>query len=333
MKKSFKKAVAIIAVVALVAMLAAMFVACDNGDKGNNEAGEVRVVYYADGAAVQAALKAEQIDYGIVGEPAATAGAAKGFSIVMDIQSAYAEATGNESGFPMSSTFVKGSLASNKTFVDALFAVLEENVTYITENAESMAALLKGAGSTSAYPAASIPRCNVGVYSAASVKADVNDMLKTLNDVDSVPDSVYYDESQATEQGNGEGTLQLYVPDGAPALAVAKLIAEKDTLKVAGYTIEVNIVPANTIATYVAKGEGDIVIMPANAGANLVVKGQDYKFLCSNTRGILYMIGNEAGEISVDDLAGKTIGCIGQGAVPQYAFERILTEKGLKTEK
>ena len=35
-------------------------------------------------------------------------------------------------------------------------------------------------------------------------------------------------------------TLQLYVPDGAPALAVAKFIAEKDTLTVAGYKIAVN---------------------------------------------------------------------------------------------
>lgn len=334
MKNFVKKAVAIIAVVALVAALAAVFVACDNKDNENPaEAGTVRVVYYADGAAVQAALAAGQIDYGIVGEPAATASASKGFSVVMDLQSAYADATGNASGFPMSSTFVKSGLAANKTFVDALFAVFEENVSYITENAASMTALLQGAGSTSAYPAPSIPRCNVGVYSADSVKADVNDMLKVLNNVDSVPDSVYYDAEQATEQGEGSGTLQLYVPDGAPALAVAKLVAEQGTLKVAGYTIEVNIVAANTIATHIAKGDGDIVIMPANGGANLIVNGAEYKFLCSNTRGILYMIGNAEGTVAPADLAGKTVGCIGQGAVPQYAFERILAEEGLKIEK
>lgn len=329
MKKVLRKILALAMVAALVAAFAVAFAACN--DDGNTES--VRIVYYADGAAVQAALSAGQIDYGIVGEPAATAGASKDFGVVMDLQAEYAEATGNANGFPMSSTFIRGSLAANKTFVDALLAVLNENVTYITENAASMTQLLQSAGSTSAYPAASIPRCNVGVYSAAGVKADVNDMLKVLNGVENVPDSVYYDEAQAMEQGNGSGVLQLYVPDGAPALAVAKLVAEKDTLTVAGYTVNVHIVPANTIAAHIAKGDGDIVIMPANGGANLVVKGADYKFLCSNTRGILYMISTSEGSVSPDDLAGKTVGCIGQGAVPQYAFERILAANGLAIEK
>lgn len=329
MKKVLRKILALAMVAALVAAFTVAFAACN--DDGNTES--VRIVYYADGAAVQAALSAGQIDYGIVGEPAATAGASKGFGVVMDLQAEYAEATGNANGFPMSSTFIRGSLAANKTFVDALLAVLNENVTYITENAASMTQLLQSAWSTSAYPAASIPRCNVGVYSAAGVKADVNDMLKVLNGVENVPDSVYYDEAQATEQGNGSGVLQLYVPDGAPALAVAKLVAEKDTLTVAGYTVNVHIVPANTIAAHIAKGDGDIVIMPANGGANLVVQGADYKFLCSNTRGILYMISTSEGSVSPEDLAGKTVGCIGQGAVPQYAFERILAANGLVIEK
>ncbi len=329
MKKVLRKILALAMVAALVAAFTVAFAACN--DDGNTES--VRIVYYADGAAVQAALSAGQIDYGIVGEPAATAGASKGFGVVMDLQAEYAEATGNANGFPMSSTFIRGSLAANKTFVDALLAVLNENVTYITENAASMTQLLQNAGSNSAYPAPSIPRCNVGVYSAAGVKADVNDMLKVLNGVENVPDSVYYDEAQATEQGNGSGVLQLYVPDGAPALAVAKLVAEKDTLTVAGYTVNVHIVPANTIAAHIAKGDGDIVIMPANGGANLVVKGADYKFLCSNTRGILYMISTSEGSVSPEDLAGKTVGCIGQGAVPQYAFERILAANGLAIEK
>lgn len=329
MKKVLRKILALAMVAALVAAFSVAFAACN--DDGNTKA--VRIVYYADGAAVQSALYAGQIDYGIVGEPAATAGASKGFGVVMDLQAEYAEATGNANGFPMSSTFIRGSLAANKTFVDALLAVLNENVTYITENAASMTQLLHNAGSNSAYPAASIPRCNVGVYSAAGVKADVNDMLKVLNGVENVPDSVYYDEAQATEQGNGSGVLQLYVPDGAPALAVAKLVAGKDTLTVAGYTVNVHIVPANTIAAHIAKGDGDIVIMPANGGANLVVKGADYKFLCSNTRGILYMISTSEGSVSPEALAGKTVGCIGQGAVPQYAFERILAANGLAIEK
>ena len=142
-------------------------------------------------------------------------------------------------------------------------------------------------------------------------------------------DSVFYDASAASEKGGGSGTLELYVPDGAPALAVAKFIAEKDTLTVAGYKIEVNIVPANQIGAHMAKGDGDIVIMPANAGVNLIMKGAEYKFVCSNTRGILYMISRTEGAVKPADLAGKKVGCIGQGAVPEYALMTVLEANGL----
>ena len=98
----------------------------------------------------------------------------------MDIQAEFNAATDSESGFPMSSTFVTNELASDKTFMDALFAVLEENVEFISdaENAKNMTALMQGAGSTSAYPPASIPRCNVGVYTGDDVKAAVKDMTE-----------------------------------------------------------------------------------------------------------------------------------------------------------
>lgn len=124
-------------------------------------------------------------------------------------------------------------------------------------------------------------------------------------------------------------TLQLYVPDGAPALAVAKFIAEKDTLTVAGYKIAVNIVPANQIAAHMAKADGDIVIMPANAGMNLISKGAGYEFVCSNTRGILYMLSLEHGTVTPADLAGKKVGCIGEGAVPEYALMTVLEANGV----
>ena len=145
--------------------------------EANGVADDVDVRFFADGAAVQAALKAGTIDFGIVGEPAATAGASKGFFTVMDMQAEFNEATDSESGFPMSSTFVSEALAGEDGFVEALIAALEDNVDYIAENAAGMTALLQGAGSTSAYPAASIPRCNVGVYTGADVDEAIADMM------------------------------------------------------------------------------------------------------------------------------------------------------------
>ncbi len=135
------------------------------------------VTYYADAAAVKAALEAGQIDYGVVAEPAATASAST-YPIVMSIQDAFAEVTESESGFPMSSTFVKSSLASDTTFMDAFKEVLEYNLTYINEHASEMTELLQSAGSTSSYPVAAIPNCNVGVYMDEELMETVKAMLK-----------------------------------------------------------------------------------------------------------------------------------------------------------
>lgn len=332
MKTNIKKIAALALVALLVVVLSVGLAAC-NDNKGNGETKSVEVVYYADGAAVQAALAAGVIDYGVVGEPAATAGASKGFTVVMDIQAEFNKATGGTSGFPMSSTFVKNSLAANKDFVDAYLAALNDNLAYIQENVANMTALLKAAGSNSAYPAPSIPKCNVGVYSGDDVKTAIADMMKTLHGTQSVPDSVYYDETAATAQGEGSGTIKIYVPDGAPLLAVANL-ATKNVATVNGYSVEVIVAAANEISTAMASGKADIAILPANAGVNLIAnKGAGYKFLCSNTQGILYMLAkteNANGTIVPADLAGKKVGCIGSGAVPQYAVEKVLTAAGLK---
>ena len=58
MKKVLRKILALAMVAALVAAFAVAFAACN--DDGNTES--VRIVYYADGAAVQAGLSARQID-------------------------------------------------------------------------------------------------------------------------------------------------------------------------------------------------------------------------------------------------------------------------------
>ena len=331
MKTYFKK-VALFAIMAILTVaLVTGLAACNPDDKTENN-NSVYVTYYADGAAAQAALAAGVIDYAVVGEPAATAGASKGFAVVMDIQAEFNAATGSTSGFPMSSTFVRNDLAANKDFVDAYLAALNDNLAYIQENAANMTALLKAAGSASAFPAASIPKCNVGVYTPDSVKSAVADMMKSLNGMQSVPDSVYYDASAATAQGNGSGTIKVYVPDGAPLLAVANLATQAD-MTVNGYTVEVVVETAQNISVAMVQGTADIAVLPANAGVNLIAsKNVGYKFLCSNTQGILYMIANADGAngtVKPADLAGKKIGCIGQGAAPQYAVEKVLTAAGL----
>lgn len=325
MKKAMKS-ICVIAVVALISVIGLALAACNNDQKP-----DVEIKYYADGAAVQAAIAAGQADYGVVGEPAATAFGNKfGYNIVMDLREEWNAATGLTGGYAMAATFVKVSLLENSPgFIADLLEKFESNKTFITENASAMTGILKAAGSTSTFPPASIPRCNIDVIAAMDAKPSVNKLLKIIFGKD-MPDSLYYSAPADTTGAEGNSAIRLVAPDGAPALAIANLLSDNGRT-IDGYTVNASIVTPAMIGSEMAKGTGDVIIMPVNAGANLIVnKNAAYKLVCVNTSGLLYMLGSgDAGAVSPADLKGSRIACIGQGAVPQYVLETILKNAGL----
>ncbi len=127
---------------------------------------------------------------------------------------------------------------------------------------------------------------------------------------------------------NGEDIeINVVVPDGAPALAVAPIIS---SLKVDGYKINFEIVAGATdIAAKVANGTADIAIMPTNVAAKLFVSGSaDIKMVAANVYGLLYLVGTESVS-SVGDLRGKKILCTGQGGTPDFVLRYILAQNGI----
>lgn len=88
--------------------------------------------------------------------------------------------------------------------------------------------------------------------------------------------------------------------------------------------------PANIAAEMSAK-TSDIVIMPVNGGANLIRQGAGYKLVSIAVDGSLYMVGNteKGGEISIDDIKGKKVACIGQTGVPGLVFRYVLSANGI----
>ncbi|HRU84694.1 MAG TPA: hypothetical protein P5058_04940 [Eubacteriales bacterium] len=149
----------------------------DDGSDGGAEA--VTVKYLANGAAVKAALDADQADYGLLGEPAATA-----FSTLypgrIDLQEEWKTATGASNSYPQASMFVKSSLLSNADFAQDLFSELEKNLDFIEDNKASMTDILKSEGSSTTFPPASIARCNIGVVWASDIFDEINDFLKLI---------------------------------------------------------------------------------------------------------------------------------------------------------
>lgn len=116
-------------------------------------------------------------------------------------------------------------------------------------------------------------------------------------------------------------TLKVYMPDGAPAIALSAFMAE-------GYDgVDFTVVPSSEIAARVSNGDADMAILPVNQAATLYNGKKDIVMLSVNTHGNLYIVGGE-GEISLSELSGKTVGAIGKGAVPDLTLRMLLNEAG-----
>lgn len=126
----------------------------------------------------------------------------------------------------------------------------------------------------------------------------------------------------------GEG-YQVYAPDGAPALALAKLCAEDSQF-------DINVVKAETINVFVSGEESaaDFAIMPVNAAVKLLGNGQKYQMLGTVTHGNLFLLKKQSGENitseNIISLKGKTVGVINLANVPGLMFKVILREYGIE---
>ena len=139
--------------------------------------------------------------------------------------------------------------------------------------------------------------------------------------------------NKGNKKGNGNDvTLTFAAPEGTPALAIARLIT--DNKSISGKNVNYKIVNPSNIAKEMQAGLSDLVIMPVNAGATLINKGADYKLVSVAVDGSLYLVGKigkseTATTLTIDDIKGKRIACIGQQGVPGLVFRYILKENNI----
>ena len=122
--------------------------------------------------------------------------------------------------------------------------------------------------------------------------------------------------------------ITVYMPDGAPALAMAQLMAEDKEDDGVTY----NVVPATLIASKVTYKEeeknADLCVMPVTAASKLLGKGERYVMLGAVTHGNLYLIAKE-GEYTAENLStlvGKTVGVLQINEVPGLTFKTVLNK-------
>lgn len=129
-----------------------------------------------------------------------------------------------------------------------------------------------------------------------------------------------------------EGEITVYMPDGAPALALAKLMYED--VKDDGVTYRV--VKSDAIASKVTytdmQKNADLCVMPITAAAKLLGKGDRYVMIGAVTHGNLYVISQEETPLSsenMDMLIGKKVGVLQMNNMPGLTFKAVLNKCGV----
>lgn len=141
--------------------------------------------------------------------------------------------------------------------------------------------------------------------------------------------------NQKSDNVDDVPTYTVMTPDGAPSMAIAKMMMDNNQL---GVNIEYAIIGSDAVASSFTNGDADFIIAPTNAGLMLSNRLGTYKMVGVTSWGNLYVVG-KADYKSIDECAdvneflaqfnGKSVSSIGTGLVPDKTFAHILEVAGI----
>lgn len=242
--------------------------------------------------------------------------------IIVDMQKEWKSVTESQSeGYPQAGVILSSSVYNNSALVDELYTKLSQNDEYILQNPTEVDQLLTSHSSTVAsstvFTKDILARCNTNTVWA-------HEVYDTLSDYYTLMGTPVPSETMVTMSDNGTQTIpetiKIYVPDGAPALAVASLMKEGATL--GGKPVSVTIGSGASVKTALVSGQADIAILPTTACAGLFKQGKDIRLHSVTTWGVLYLIGQEAG--GLQDLVGEVVYSIGRNDTPGILLRKYL---------
>ena len=130
-------------------------------------------------------------------------------------------------------------------------------------------------------------------------------------------------------------SIQVYVPDGGPALGMAYLM--KEYAEIDGVNVEYNIrsdtaqlTAAEQLVAAVSNGDADVAIMPTNLAAKLYNAGKEIVLVGTNSNGLLYLVSDKEGTITLDDLKGEVVYMVGQGGTPEAVLRKVLAANDIE---
>jgi NitT/TauT family transport system substrate-binding protein len=82
---------------------------------------------------------------------------------------------------------------------------------------------------------------------------------------------------------------------------------------------------ADLMAARFIAGEAKVGILPSNVAAKIAASGKPVQIAAVTGLGMLSLLSNDPSVKTIEDLKGKTVTVAGQGAIPDYVFQKILT--------
>ncbi|MBR2441991.1 MAG: ABC transporter substrate-binding protein [Clostridia bacterium] len=129
-----------------------------------------------------------------------------------------------------------------------------------------------------------------------------------------------------------EGEVSVYMPDGAPALALAGCMAEDAEEDGITYRVVKSDLIASKVTAKEEAQNADFCVMPLTAAAKLLGDGERYAMAGVVTHGNLYMISMDETPYTAQNLSaliGKKVGVLQLNNLPGLTFKAILDKYGV----
>ena len=242
--------------------------------------------------------------------------------IIVDMQSEWEKVSGSTlDGYPQAGVILTPDMYNDSGIVQDLYTKLGSNDEYILNNPSEVDALLTQKGSTIAsssdFTRDILNRTNTNTILASTIYERLSDYYEVMGTAIPSIDMVTMPSGSISSDTS---PIEIYVPDGAPALAVASFMKEGATLN--GRAVNVTIGTGASVKTALISGQADIVILPTTACASLYNQGKDIKLHSVTTWGVLYLVGQEAN--GLNDLVGEVVYSIGRNDTPGILLRKYL---------
>ncbi len=291
--------------------------------------GGVNVKYYGTAQDIVPLMLAGKETIGLIPEPAATnlekVMQKQGKEIYrLDLQELYESET---KAYPQAVLMVKKNVLTEELY-NQLKSSIEESIGWVNDNVEIAVSAIGSKFATtldaSKLTPSAIKGCKIYFENSNEAKESVNKYIGDIRSIDQasaneVDDDFFFNKEETVETINQE-SLTFCCPDGAPALAVSKLINDNNDLGT-GKAIEYKVVAPKMLA-------GDIVVMPLNLATKKYKANASDAYVCVAvlTHGNFYIMSTD--KITVDDLRDRQIAVPNMGAVPDWTIRKVLLNKG-----